>query len=89
MLRTLPEIVLDLWGRKRGVQVTQEYWNAAQMPLLMRDLAIFCNAAAHVQGATEFDRGVEEGKRRVWLHVSRMAGLKPSDFVGIADGLDQ
>jgi hypothetical protein len=39
-------------------------------------------------GASEFDRGVEEGKRRVWLHVARMAGLKASDFVSIADGKD-
>ena len=52
----------------------------------MRDLALFCNAAAPIEGNGEFDRGVEEGKRRVWLHVARMCGLDATDFVSIADG---
>jgi hypothetical protein len=86
-MQTLPQIVLALWGRKRAVQVADEYRNALQgRDLLVRDLAMFCNAAAPLTGATEFDRGVEEGKRRVWLHVTRMCGLKPTDFVTIADG---
>ena len=55
-------------------------------PLLETDLAIFCNAGAPIDGRDEFERGVEEGKRRVWLHIARMRGLKPEDFVNIADG---
>jgi hypothetical protein len=49
-------------------------------------LAVFCNASSPIQGATEFDRGVEEGKRRVWLHIARAAGLKPSDFLSLSLG---
>ncbi len=86
-MQTLPQIVLALWGRKRAAYVADEYRNALQgRDLLVRDLAMFCNAAAPLSGANEFDRGVEEGKRRVWLHVTRMCGLKPADFVTIADG---
>jgi hypothetical protein len=86
-MQTLPEIVLTLWGRKRAPQVADEYRLAlAGRDLLVRDLAMFCNAAAPIAGASEFDRGVEEGKRRVWLHITRMCGLKPSDFVIITDG---
>ena len=86
-MQTLPEIVLALWGRSRGPQVAEDYRVALTgHELLVRDLAMFCNAAAPIAGASEFDRGVEEGKRRVWLHVTRMCGLKPSDFVTIADG---
>jgi hypothetical protein len=28
---------------------------------------------------------VEEGKRRVWLHVARLAAIRPEDFVAITD----
>ena len=84
---TLPQIVLTLWGRKRAPHVADEYRIALTgRDLMIRDLAMFCNAAAPIVGATEFERGVEEGKRRVWLHVTRMCGLKPSDFVTIVDG---
>ena len=86
-MQTLPEIVLALWGRNRGPQVAEDYRLALSgRDLLVRDLAMFCNAAAPIAGASEFERGVEEGKRRVWLHITRMCGLKPSDFVTIADG---
>ena len=86
-MQTLPEIVLALWGAKRAAAVAGEYRQAVQgRELLLRDLAMFCNAAAPIAGQCEFERGVEEGKRRVWLHVARMCGLKPSDFVTIADG---
>ena len=86
-MQTLPEIVLTLWGRTRAARVADEYRIAFQgRDLLMRDLAMFCNAAAPIAGAGEFERGVEEGKRRVWLHVMRMRGLQASDFVKIADG---
>lgn len=84
---TLPDLVVTLWGRRRAPQVVGEYRQALYgRHLLMRDLAMFCNAAAPIQGGGEFERGVEEGKRRVWLHVTRMCGLEPSDFVTIADG---
>jgi hypothetical protein len=84
---TLPDLVVTLWGRRRAPQVVGEYRQALDgRDLLLRDLAMFCNAAAPIQGGGEFDRGVEEGKRRVWLHITRMCGLEPSDFVTIADG---
>jgi len=87
---TLPELVVTLWGRRRAPQVVGEYRQALTgRDLLLRDLAMFCNAAAPIQGGAEFDRGVEEGKRRVWLHVTRMCGLEPSDFVAVADGETQ
>jgi hypothetical protein len=86
-MQTLPQIVLTLWGRKRGPAVAADYREALTgRELLVRDLAMFCNAAAPIAGASEFERGVEEGKRRVWLHIMRMRGLNPSDFVTIADG---
>lgn len=75
-----------LWGR-RSPDIALAYRAAFdQYRLLEADLAIFCNAGAPITGGTEFDRGVEEGKRRVWLHIARMRGLKPEDFVSIADG---
>lgn len=84
---TLPELVATLWGKKRAQAVAMEYRVAfSGHDLLMRDLAMFCNAAAPVQGVSEFDRGVEEGKRRVWLHIARMVELKPEDFAAVADG---
>jgi hypothetical protein len=84
---TLPDLVVTLWGRRRAPQVVGEYRVALTgRDLLLRDLAMFCNAGAPIQGSGEFDRGVEEGKRRVWLHITRMCGLEPSDFVTIADG---
>lgn len=85
-MTTLIKTIATLWGR-RSPDVARSYAAAfAQHPLLETDLAIFCNAGAPITGATEFDRGVEEGKRRVWLHIARMRGLKPEDFVSIADG---
>lgn len=84
-MQSLPEIVQALWG-KRSPDVARSYADALANELLRTDLAVFCNAGAPIAGNNEFERGVEEGKRRVWLHVSRMAGLKPSDFVTIADG---
>jgi hypothetical protein len=86
-MQTLPDIVRALWGAKRAAKVIDEYRMAVHgRDLFLRDLAMFCNAAAPIAGQSEFERGVEEGKRRVWLHVARMCGLKPSDFVTIADG---
>ena len=83
---TLLRTVAALWGG-RANDVARAYARAFDgRPLLETDLAIFCNAGAPITGATEFDRGVEEGKRRVWLHIARMRGLKPEDFVNIADG---
>jgi hypothetical protein len=83
---TLPHLITLLWGR-RSPSVAAAYRDAfARDSLLRRDLAIFCNAAAPITGASEFDRGVEEGKRRVWLHVARLSALEPQDFVTITDG---
>jgi hypothetical protein len=83
---SLIKTVAALWGR-RANDVARAYATAfAGRPLLEADLAIFCNAGAPIEGRDEFERGVEEGKRRVWLHIARMRGLKPEDFVAIADG---
>jgi len=83
---SLIKTIAALWGR-RSPDVARAYAAAFdQHPLLETDLAIFCNAGAPITGANEFERGVEEGKRRVWLHIARMRGLKPEDFVNIADG---
>jgi hypothetical protein len=88
-MQSIPLMLQTLWGNSQAPRVAAEYRDACTLrPLFLRDLAMFCNAAAPVMGASEFDRGVEEGKRRVWLHVARMAGLKASDFVSIADGKD-
>jgi hypothetical protein len=85
-MKNLITIIATLWGR-RSSDVARAYVAAFdQHRLLEADLAIFCNAGAPIIGATEFDRGVEEGKRRVWLHIARMRGLKPEDFVSTADG---
>ena len=83
---SLPQIVAALWGRRaRGVaaQYAQAFHGRE---LVKADLAMFCNAAAPIEGASEFERGVAEGKRRVWLHIARMCGLTSDDFVAIADG---
>ena len=85
-MRNLLTTLATLWGR-RSPDVALAYRAAFdQHRLLEADLAVFCNAGAPITGASEFDRGVEEGKRRVWLHIARMRGLRPEDFVSIADG---
>jgi hypothetical protein len=82
-------MVRALWGRKAWPVALEYRQTLDGRDLVMRDLAMFCNAASPILGATEFDRGVEEGKRRVWLHIARMRGLKPSDFVTIQDSNDE
>lgn len=85
-MTSLPHILSLLWGPARAPRVAADYRAAcAQHPLFLRDLAVFCNAAAPIAGTREFDRGVEEGKRRVWLHVARLAAISPADFVSITD----
>ena len=85
-MSSLIRTVAILWGR-RAQTVVHDYTAAFdQHRLLEADLAIFCNVGAPIAGANEFERGVEEGKRRVSLHIARMRGLKPEDFVNIADG---
>jgi hypothetical protein len=85
-MKTLPDILSLLWGRQQAPRVASAYRAACQQnPLFLRDLAVFCNAAAPIAGASEFDRGVEEGKRRAWLHVARLAALGPEDFVSLTD----
>ena len=85
-MASLVNTVLTLWGRRANA-TAQAYAQAfAQHRLLEADLAIFCNVGAPIKGSNDFERGVEEGKRRVWLHIARMRGLKPEDFIAIADG---
>jgi hypothetical protein len=85
-MQSLPEILRALWGRK-APGVAQDYQSAFDgRELLKADLAMFCNVAGPIEGASEFERGVAEGKRRVWLHIARMCGLRAGDFVGISDG---
>ena len=89
-MQSLPQILAKLWGTHRAPAVVDEYQLAfAGRHLVLRDLALFCNAASPIEGASEFDRGVEEGKRRVWLHISRVCGLNHTDFVPIADGTNE
>ena len=83
---TLPHLLALLWGRQAQA-VAADYRAAfGHDSLLRRDLAMFCNAAAPIEGHSEFGRGVEEGKRRVWLHIARLSALNPNDFVSISDG---
>lgn len=85
-MNSLPDMLRTLWGRK-ALPVAHDYQHLWQShPDALADLAVFCNASAPIQGATEFDRGVEEGKRRVWLHIARIANLRPEDFIPIANG---
>lgn len=85
-MNSLPQLVRGLWG-KRAPNVVQQYREAFdERPLVEADLAAFCNAGSPITGTSEFERGVEEGKRRVWLHIARMRGLTYRDFVPIADG---
>lgn len=83
---TLTQSVAILWGRRANTVVHSYRAAFDQHRLLEADLAMFCNVGAPISGVGEFERGVEEGKRRVWLHIARMRGLKPEDFVSIADG---
>lgn len=86
-MKSLPELLALLWGSSRARNVADDYKSACNAhSLFVRDLAMFCNAAAPIRGDCEFDRGVEEGKRRVWLHITRMSALNQNDFVSIADG---
>lgn len=81
------DFLATLYGPSRAIEVTEEAREAFQgRELLENYLAIFCNAAGPIQGATDFDRGVEEGKRRVWLEIAALQRLRPSDFPKIATG---
>lgn len=85
-MKTLPELLRDMWGYRAPMVADQYRSMLMDNPLVASDLAVFCNAAAPIAGPTEFDRGVEEGKRRVWLHVARSADLRPDDFIKISNG---
>ena len=86
-MHSLPRLVESLWGRGPAARIAETYRIVCRdHPALIRDIAMFCNAAAPIDGGSGFARGVEEGKRRVWLHIARMRGLKSEDFVNIADG---
>lgn len=85
-MTTLIDLLRGMWGNTAPL-VAEEYVSVATLnKLFMSDIAVFCNAAAPIQGTSEFDRGVEEGKRRVWLHIARMSKLTPDDFIPIAHG---
>jgi hypothetical protein len=85
--QTLPQQLVMLYGETRAKLVLAEYRALfAKGDLVKTDLAAFCNAAGENAGANEFERGIEEGKRRVWLHIARILGLTVEDFVGYADG---
>jgi len=87
---SLPQKIMMLWGWPEAASVVDEYKMAfTNRDRVVRDLALFCNAAAPIEGTSEFDRGVEEGKRRVWLHIARMRGIEHTDFIPIADGINQ
>lgn len=85
-MKSLPELLSLLWGQPAARRVADEYRAICSAhPLFLRDIAVFCNASAPVTGANEFERGIEEGKRRVWLHLARLAALDPKDFISITD----
>lgn len=84
---TLPELLSRLYGPAKASRLATESKDAfAGRELFENYLAIFCNVAGEISGDTEFDRGVEEGKRRVWLEIARLRRLRPSDFQTIANG---
>ena len=85
-MRSLPDLLKDMWGYRAPMVADQYNSMMRDNPLVQSDLAVFCNAASPIAGSTEFDRGVEEGKRRVWLHIARMANLRPDDFLKISLG---
>lgn len=83
---TLPHLLTLLWGRQSHHVAAAYRSTFTRDSVLTRDLAMFCNAAAPIDGTDSFERGVEEGKRRVWLHIARLSALQPEDFVSISDG---
>lgn len=86
VLLALHELVFRMWGGK-SIRVVHEYQQAFDgRPLLERDLAVFCGIASANRGASDFDRGVAEGMRRVFLHIERMRRLTGRDFVALTDG---
>lgn len=86
-MQTLPQQLITLYGETRARVVVSEYRAAfAKAEFVKTDLANFCNAAAENAAPSEYERGVEEGKRRVWLHIARVLGLGPEDFIPYADG---
>lgn len=86
-MQTLPQQLVTLYGESRAKLVLAEYKLLfAKAELVKTDLASFCNAAGENAGSSEFERGIEEGKRRVWLHIARILGLTADDFVAYADG---
>ena len=86
-MKSLPDILTTLYGAERGAELVSEAKAAFDGRHVLENwFAIFCNAAGPVQGVTEFDRGVEEGKRRVWLELAAIRRLRPSDFQTIATG---
>ncbi len=85
-MKSLPDLLSLLWGRPTARRVADDYRAmCSNHPLFLRDIAVFCNATAPINGACGFERGIEEGKRRVWLHIARLAALQPHDFVEITD----
>lgn len=86
-MKSLPDVLSTLYGPERATELVSEAKAAFDGRHVLENwFAIFCNAAGPVQGATEFDRGVEEGKRRVWLELAAIRRLRPSDFQPIATG---
>jgi hypothetical protein len=84
---TLPELLVTIYGPARADALVAEAKAAFEGRHILENwLAIYCNAATHIQGATEFERGVEEGKRRVWLELAALRSLRPSDFPKIKTG---
>lgn len=84
---SLPALLVKLYGPERATALVAEAKAAFDgRHILENYLAILCNAAGPIDGKTEFHRGVEEGKRRVWLELAALRRLRPSDFPSIATG---
>lgn len=84
---SLPELLVTIYGPARADALVAEAKAAFDgRPVLENWFALYCNAATHIKGESEFERGVEEGKRRVWLELAAIRRLRPSDFPSMATG---
>jgi hypothetical protein len=84
---SVPDLLTTIYGPVRAADLVSEAKAAFEGRHILENwFAIYCNAATHIQGQSEFERGVEEGKRRVWLELAAIRRLRPTDFPSIATG---
>lgn len=80
----LQDKLIANWGSvdraKAVADLYQQVFKSPMFLMLREDLAFYCGVSAENDGATEFERGVAEGKRRVMLHIEQVSRLQPDDF---------